>query len=71
MLFGKAVGPMIPTMLGDFMGRKRLMLGSLVLYAVGLALVLFSINLPMAGAGLFVSMCGAQNAFTIPFFFAS
>ena len=71
MLFGKAVGPMIPTMLGDFMGRKRLMLGSMVLYAVGLALVLFSTSLPMAGVGLFVTMCGAQNVFTIPFFFAS
>ena len=71
MLFGKAIGPMIPTMIGDFMGRKRLILGSLLLEAVGLILVIFSVNLPMAGAGLFIAMCGAQNSFTIPFFFAS
>ena len=71
MLFGKAIGPLIPTLIGDLMGRKKLMLGSLLLYAIGLTLVLCCVNLPMAGVGLFIAMCGAQNAFTIPFFFAS
>jgi MFS family permease len=63
------VGPLVATLIGDLFGRKRLMLGNLLICAGGLLITIFSVDLVMAGVGLFLAMGGIQNAFNIEFYF--
>ena len=71
MYVGNVVGFLGMTLSGDLMGRKRLMLGNLFIAVAGLTIVLLSVNLTMAAAGLFLVTCGVQNAFNTCFFFVS
>lgn len=69
MYLGKGAGPFVVTLIGDFVGRKRLILGNAFLFLTGLLLTVFSVNLVMAGIGLFIGLSGLQNAFNIEFNF--
>lgn len=69
MYVGNVVGFLGLTLVGDMFGRKNLMLGNLIICALGLAITIFCANLTMAGIGLFISTCGIQNAFNICFYY--
>jgi len=69
MYVGNVVGFLCLTLVGDLFGRKNLLLGNLIIAAVGLAICIFCVNLTMAGVGLFISTCGIQNTFNICFYY--
>jgi len=69
MYVGAVVGFLALTVLGDLLGRKILMVSCLIINAIGLIIVIFSVNIVMAAAGLFLSMAGISNAFNICFYF--
>lgn len=71
MYVGNVVGFLAVTLVGDLMGRKRLMIGNLVVALIGLLITMFCISLPMAAVGLFLVTCGIQNSFNVCFYFIS
>ena len=71
MYIGNVVGYLGLSLLGDLTGKKKLMLINLATAILGLILTIFSVDLTMAGVGLFLSTLGIQNAFNICFFFIS
>ena len=52
--FGAAIGALIGGRLGDLLGRKRIYQYDLLLYAFGILLIVFSVNLPMLLIGTFI-----------------
>ena len=71
MYIGNVVGFLIVALIGDLVGRKFLMMCNLVAALIGLAVTIFSLNLTMAAAGLFLMTMGIQNSFNIWFYFIS
>lgn len=71
MYVGTVVGSLVLTMVGDLVGRKRLMIACLATNVIGLAIVISSVNIEMAAAGLFLSTVGVQTAFNVCFYFLS
>ena len=71
MYVGNVVGYLGLSLIGDWMGRKVLMVGNLIIACLGVLITIFSVSLTMAAAGLFLSTLGIQNAFNICFFFIS
>jgi MFS family permease len=69
MYMGTMVGGLIQIVIGDLVGRKRLMIACLATNALGLITVILSVNIHMASAGLFLSTVGIQTAFNICFYF--
>src|SRR5680860_479060 len=52
--FGAALGALIGGRLGDLFGRKRIYQYDLLVYAFGILLVVFAVNLPMLMIGTFI-----------------
>jgi MFS transporter, SP family, inositol transporter len=52
--FGAAIGALIGGRLGDLFGRKRIYQYDLLVYAFGILLVVFAVNLPMLIIGTFI-----------------
>src|SRR5918998_5736208 len=52
--FGAAIGALIGGRLGDLFGRKRIYQYDLLVYAFGILLVVFAVNLPMLLIGTFI-----------------
>src|SRR5918999_6488119 len=52
--FGAAIGALIGGRLGDLFGRKRIYQYDLLVYALGILLMVFSVNLPMLLLGTFI-----------------
>jgi MFS transporter, SP family, inositol transporter len=52
--FGAAIGALIGGRLGDLFGRKRIYQYDLLVYAFGILLVVFAVNLPMLITGTFI-----------------
>ena len=52
--FGAALGALIGGRLGDLFGRKRIYQYDLLVYAFGILLIVFSLNLPMLLIGTFI-----------------
>jgi inositol transporter-like SP family MFS transporter len=52
--FGAALGALIGGRLGDLFGRKRIYQYDLLVYAFGILLIVFSVNLPMLLIGTFI-----------------
>jgi inositol transporter-like SP family MFS transporter len=52
--FGAAIGALIGGRLGDLFGRKRIYQYDLLVYAFGILLVVFAVNLPMLMIGTFI-----------------
>jgi MFS transporter, SP family, inositol transporter len=52
--FGAAIGALIGGRLGDLFGRKRIYQYDLLVYAFGILLIVFSVNLPMLLIGTFI-----------------
>ena len=52
--FGAAIGALIGGRLGDLFGRKRIYQYDLLVYAFGILLIVFSLNLPMLLIGTFI-----------------
>src|SRR5918998_3537771 len=52
--FGAAIGALIGGRLGDLFGRKRIYQYDLLVYAFGVLLIVFSLNLPMLLIGTFI-----------------
>ena len=52
--FGAAIGAFVGGRLGDLFGRKRIYQYDLLVYALGILLVVFSVNLPMLMIGTFI-----------------
>src|ERR687893_1204391 len=52
--FGAALGALIGGRLGDLFGRKRIYQYDLLVYAVGILIIVFSVNLPMLLIGTFI-----------------
>ena len=50
-------------------GRKRLLQVNMVCFIVGLIILVPSVNLYMAGVGIFFTALGINNAFIICFYF--
>jgi MFS family permease len=71
MYVGNVIGFLGLTLVGDLVGRKRLLLGNLLISLLGLVITMFCVTLSMAAAGLFLTTCGIQNAFNICFYFIS
>ena len=71
MYIGNVVGFLIVALIGDLVGRKFLMMCNLAAALIGLAVTIFSLNLTMAAAGLFLMTMGIQNSFNIWFYFIS
>jgi MFS family permease len=71
MYVGNVVGFLGLTLVGDLMGRKRLMIGNLFVALLGLLITMFCVSLPMAAVGLFLVTCGIQNSFNVCFYFIS
>jgi MFS family permease len=69
MYVGTVVGCLILTMVGDLVGRKRLMIACMGTNVLGLIIVIFCVNIEMAAAGLFLSTVGIQTAFNVCFYF--
>jgi hypothetical protein len=66
---GSLVGNLSLAFIGGLMGRKALMLLSLLFLLLGLVLAIECSSLALAGLGLFLAVAGAQNSFTICFYF--
>ena len=62
---------MIPALIGDLMGRKRLMLLNLFLCGIGLAITVFSVDLIMAGIGLCIAFGSLHNAYNFSLYFVT
>jgi MFS family permease len=71
MYLGNVAGFFIITLVGDFFGRKMLLVSNLLACVVGLLLTIFCVDLTMAAAGLFLMTLGIQNAFNVCFYFIS
>ena len=71
MYIGNVVGFLGVSIIGDWMGRKALMTGNLIITCLGVLITIFCASLTMAAAGLFLSTLGIQNAFNICFYFIS
>ena len=56
---------------GDCFGKKKVFVMGLLATFIGLGLTLFSVNLWMAIAGLFIAISGVQWAFSLSFIFIS
>ena len=69
MYVGTVAGSLILTLVGDLVGRKRLMMACLGTNVLGLIIVIFCANIEMAAAGLFLSTVGVQTAFNVCFYF--
>ena len=52
--FGAAIGALVGGRLGDLFGRKRIYQYDLLVYAFGILLIVFSLNLPMLLIGTFI-----------------
>ena len=52
--FGAAIGALIGGRLGDLFGRKRIYQYDLLVYAFGILLIVFAVNLPMLMIGTFI-----------------
>ena len=66
---GGIVGCFINSFIGDMIGRKSLLILSLLFNVLGLIVVIFSQSLIMATVGLFFVSIGSQNAFSVCFYF--
>src|SRR5215211_1727635 len=53
-VFGAAIGALIGGRLGDLFGRKRIYQYDLLVYAFGILLIVFAVNLPMLLIGTFI-----------------
>lgn len=69
MFSGNVVGSIGLTVLGPILSRKKLMLVNLLVGLCGLLLTIFCQSLLMAAIGLFLSICGVENAFNASFDF--
>lgn len=67
--FGSLLSNLILAIIGDMLGRKALMLLSLLFLLFGLVLAIECRSLSLAGLGLFLAYAGAQGAFSICFYF--
>jgi inositol transporter-like SP family MFS transporter len=52
--FGAAIGALVGGRLGDLFGRKRIYQYDLLVYALGILLIVFSVNLPMLMIGTLI-----------------
>jgi MFS family permease len=64
-------GYVVLCVLGDYMGRKKIVVAGLVLMVAGITISLFAEELFVAAAGLFLGFVGIQWAFSISFIFIS
>ncbi len=69
MYVGNVVGFFGLTLVGDWMGRKALLVANLLLTVIGMVLTSLCATIVMAGIGLFIITCGIQNAFNVCFYF--
>lgn len=69
MYVGTSAGALVLTIIGDLLGRKRLMIACLGTTAIGIGIVILSVNIQMAAAGLFLSVVGVCTAFSVCFYF--
>lgn len=67
--FGYVAGSLFSLIVGDLMGRKRLMLLNLMMTLVGLGSTVLSLNLMMAGVGMLFASAGVRNCFNACFYF--
>jgi MFS family permease len=69
MLGGRMAGCFCIALVGDLLGRKRLILSNLLLTILGLVVALLGDSLPLIGTGLFLTIFGIQNAGYTTFYF--
>jgi MFS family permease len=67
--FGGVAGCLFLALLGNFMGRKKLLIFLMGILIFGLGVACISKNLLTAGIGLFLICMGVQSAYTLSFLF--
>lgn len=69
MFFGAAMGFVCLTLFGEMFGRKLLMQINIISFITGITITIFCVNVYMAAVGLFLSVLGISNAYSICFYF--
>ena len=67
MFMGKILGAVLLSFLGDWFGRKNLVLGGSFCSLIGLLLAMLKINLTMVSVGLFITNVGIMPCYYISF----
>lgn len=57
------------TLFGEMIGRKLLMQLNMISFIVGMTLTILCVNVYMAAVGIFLSVLGISNAYSICFYF--
>lgn len=68
---GALCGIILLSVLGDVIGRKKLMLINMYIAILGLGVTVFSVNMLMAGIGLFFSIFGIKVSHNLSYIFVA
>ena len=72
MMFGGSLAGMVfLSLIGDYLGRKSLLMISQLVSIIGYGLVLFATSIWLAGVGLFLCMTGCRMTLVLGYVYVS